>query len=552
MRNTGLFTALLLLCLGQAAHGQSVLDESVTLEYTGERLELVLKDITVAYGIRFAYSNEYVPADRFVDIYLVDVPLRQALDTLFVNTAIVYKSVGSTVILKEDKAKARELELLSSVTPVRPVPLQDQRMAEERLRLSTRLPDLGHTGHKELPGGDRFEEFDLEKYLIAALEAAEEEEEPAIEIPDDHELMQVSILPFLGTNAHRSHEVTNNFSLNVFWGANGGVDGVEVGGMVNSIAKDVKGVQIAGFGNAVGGGMTGTQVGGLFNANRGFTQGVQVAGLFNSTRHTDAVQIAGLFNLAAQDAAGAQVAGLFNAGAGKAGVQMAALFNTSGDTTRTQVSTLFNAAGHLRGSQISLLNMARNVEGFQLGLINVADTVSGFSLGLLNFVKRGYNRFELSSSEILHANAAFKFGTKGLYSILHAGSRWNKRRRTQGEQSQSGVFMSWGLGYGIGTVATFSERSHLNIETVAIHVNEMKKWTRELNLLTQLRLTIDRRLGKQTSFFAGPVGNLMVSKLQDQDTGNIGSSIVPYAFYDETRGDTNIKMWVGFQSGFRF
>ncbi len=550
MRNTGLFTALLLFCLGQAAHSQSVLDQPVTLEYAGEQLELVLKDMTTAYGIRFAYSNEYVPADRFVDVHLIRVPLRQALDTLFFNTAIVYKSVGSTVILKENKEKARELELLTSVTPVQPVPLQDERMARERLRLSTRLPDLGTRDYEQLPGGDRFQEFDLEKYLIAMLVA--EEAAPAVEIPDDHELMQVSILPFLGTNAHRSHEVTNNFSLNVFWGANGGVDGVEIGGLVNSITKDVKGVQIAGFGNAVGGGMTGTQVGGGFNTNRGFTQGVQVAGLFNSTRYTDAVQIAGLFNLAAQDAAGAQVAGLFNSGAGKAGVQVAALFNSSGDTTRTQISTLFNAAGHLHGSQISLLNMARHVEGFQLGLINVADTISGFSLGLLNFVKRGYNRFELSGSEILHANAAFKFGTKGLYSILHAGSRWDKRQQTLGEQSQSGVFMSWGLGYGIGTVATFSERSHLNIEAVAIHVNEMEKWTRKLNLLTQLRLTIDRRLGKRTSFFAGPVGNLMVSRLQDPETGNTGSSIAPYAFYDETRGTTNVKMWVGFQSGFRF
>ena len=74
----------------------------------------------------------------------------------------------------------------------------------------------------------------------------------------------------------------------------------------------------------------------------------------------------------------------------------------------------------------------------------------------------------------------------------------------------------------------------------------------ELNMLGQLRLTLDIRPGRNASFFLGPVGNILISKRINPETGEIGSSVAPYALYDETRGDTNIKAWVGFQAGVRF
>jgi len=523
----------------------------VTFEYEGERLESVLREIAYDYDLQFVYTRRYLPVDRQVYITVADTPLPTALDQIFENTLIVYEIVQSTIFLKDDPDKNQDLELLSSATTVKP--LWDEEMKRERIRLSSRFPTLSHPEFKELPGGDRLEEIDLDEYRLAQMIFEEPEEEAAPRERSDHALVQVQILPFLGTNAERSSTMTNNFSVNVFWGANGGVDGVEIGGLVNTVTNDVQGIQIAGLANTVGGSVSGTQVGGLFNVNEGRTHGMQLAGAFNFTRHTNAVQIGGLFNIATQDASGAQIAGVFNVGSGKAGVQAAALFNRSGDSTRTQLAGLFNSAGDISGSQFSALyNKAKTVKGFQLGLINVADTVEGASFGLLNFVKRGYNRIEVGGSRILYTNLGFKLGTRSFYNILHLGARWDQLERTVGETTRQGMYMSWGLGYGIGTVVTFSSRWHMNLEAVAVHVNEYEEWTDRLNLLSQLRLTIDKRTAGRASFFFGPTGNLMISKLRDPETGERGSSLPPYALINETRGDTNMQVWVGGYAGIRF
>jgi hypothetical protein len=159
---------------------------------------------------------------------------------------------------------------------------------------------------------------------------------------------------------------------------------------------------------------------------------------------------------------------------------------------------------------------------------------------------------ELAGGEGLHANLGLKLGTKSFYNILHVGGRWDQLQRSTGDRTSSGIFMSWGLGYGFGTAITFNSRWMMNIEAVAIHVNELERWTRPLNLLNQLRLTIDCRISERASIFAGPAGNVMVSKLQDPQTGVIGSTIAPHVLYDKTSGQTNVKMWVGVYGGVRF
>jgi len=46
--------------------------------------------------------------------------------------------------------------------------------------------------------------------------------------------------------------------------------------------------------------------------------------------------------------------------------------------------------------------------------------------------------------------------------------------------------------------------------------------------------------------------NIMFSKKFDEEALTYGSGIMPYSFYDKTRGQTNIKMWAGFGAGVRF
>jgi len=57
---------------------------------------------------------------------------------------------------------------------------------------------------------------------------------------------QLSVTPGLSTHGSLSPQVINNFSLNVFGGYNGGVNGVELGGLFNIDKKDVKYFQAGG------------------------------------------------------------------------------------------------------------------------------------------------------------------------------------------------------------------------------------------------------------------------------------------------------------------
>ncbi len=532
----------------------------VSLDYEEEKLGNVLADLSQRYQIRFTYSSYYVPVERSVTIFLTEIPLGEALDTLLVGTTVIFKPIGGQIVLKPDPEKAGELsqlDLLSDNSKLYPRPLQDDQMSRERFKLRQRIDLLEAGRPRELPGGDHFETLDLDKYRLEIEQLVEgwiEEPEIFAGHSQSRRMVQVSLLPYMGTNTHHSAEVVNNFSFNLFWGANGGVDGVEVGGLVNTIFNDVNGIQIAGLGNTVGGQVVGTQAAMLFNLAEGGVSGLQIAGLFNLAGNARAVQLAGLFNMN-KEFRGFQLAGLFNLSKGRAdGLQMATLFNASVDTAKTQIAGLFNTAGDVDKGQVSLLlNRGKHVRGLQLGLINVSDTISGVPLGLLNIVRKGYNRVEVAGSDILFANLALKLGARSFYNIFHVGGRWDKLNRQTGEQSQAGVYMSWGLGYGFGTAITFNSRWLMNIEALAVHINEYEQWTKKLNLLNQLRLTVDWKTAGRASLFAGPVANVMVSRLNDPDAGNYGSSLAPYTFYDQTSANgTNVKMWVGAYGGLRF
>jgi len=312
-----------------------------------------------------------------------------------------------------------------------------------------------------------------------------------------------------------------------------------VGGLLNSVRRDVRGVQVAGLGNMVGEDVTGTQVAGIFNRVGGTTTGVQVAGLLNDNRGNNfGVQVAGLYNYTHGDTAEVQIAGLFNYAEGR---------------VNTQLSPLFNQAGDVGWGQASLLNLGKRVGGFQLGIINFSDTIAGAPIGLLSIVRRGYNKMEISSGEYLWANLGFKFGGRRFYNIFHFGARWDDLNRVQPDgQTLNGVFMSWGLGYGFGIAPPLGRRVLLNIEAVAIHINELEAWTNQLNMLVQNRFTFDFQVGRHINLFAGPVINMMWSTLSDEQTGAKGSTLVPEPLLDRQHLDVNFKAWIGFQAGMRF
>jgi len=60
---------------------------------------------------------------------------------------------------------------------------------------------------------------------------------------------QFTFITPLGTNGIESENVTNNLSINLLAGYNGGLRGTEFGGFANILKGDMDGAQFAGFSN---------------------------------------------------------------------------------------------------------------------------------------------------------------------------------------------------------------------------------------------------------------------------------------------------------------
>lgn len=554
MKKLLLFTGLWLAGVGLNAQAPAVLASYRTVN---QSLGEVLKDLEQQFQVRFSYSPDFIPLERKVSVNAEKgAKLETIMDEICQQLPVSYRKVGNQIMLKPSRKK----DQLGQLSPVEPKVEQQSPIypadAAERERLSQRMQPIRSPESKVIngPGGDTYKVINIDLYHFPPPPAVTTEEEEVFR--GDRRLAQVSILPYVGTNLDRSDEITNNVSLNVLWGTNGGVDGLEVGGLYNEVINDVEGVQVAGLGSRVGGDVIGTQVGGIFNLSKGKVQGVQAAGLFNIAGETQAVQAAGLFNISHGDAAGIQASGLFNISQGKAeGLQVASLFNQSNGFTRSQVSCLFNKAGDVEGGQVSaLFNKAKRVDGFQVALVNVADTVNGVPVGLLNIVRNGYNRFELSSNDALFANAALKLGAYSFYNIFKAGMRWDMMEQPAGIGIGEELAYTWGLGYGIGTTRRLGPNLMINAEATCMHINEMESWTKEVNLLNQLSLTLGYNgTDRRTSFFAGPIAHLMVSRVADPETGELGSRVIdPSYTLAEGGKNTHLRFWVGVQGGIRF
>ena len=552
---------LMLSAMAWETMGQS-LTRAVSLHCEEKPLQEVLSELEQNYDLSFAYSSSFVPVHKRITYSRENVPLQSLLDELLEGSSLEVKEHKGYVVLKPDPALEAEQDKLDGgddPNGLDPEEIESLRKEREGLSDITPIPTPSYTrlpDYQTMPGGDRILTTDLNKYKREWVKADpdanpeflfEEEEEPRTTSE-----AQLTLIPMVGTNLTESGQMTNKLSINILWGINGGVDGVEVGGFVNTIRQDVKGVQVAGLANTVNGRVEGTQVAGLFNVTGEDVSGTQVSGLFNVAGRTTAAQVAGLFNVSSASSSGAQVSLGFNwSREGGQIVQTSALLNVSRGDARTQASILYNRAKDVSGSQIGLLfNRGRRVKGIQLGLINVADTIEGAPIGLLNFVKKGYNRVELEANEAFWVNTGFKFGARSFYNIFHLGIRWGDPVAPENPGAASPV--SWTLGYGIGTAFGMGSKWLMNLEGILQHVNEQESWTSDLNLLTRFRITADRKLGKHLSLFFGPNLSILASKRYDPETGTYHSVIPPYTLHQRTNERSTVSLWVGFGGGLRF
>ena len=122
---------------------------------------------------------------------------------------------------------------------------------------------------------------------------------------------QVTFVHPLGSNGIDAPKVVNNISFNLLYGVSGGLNGIEIGGLINMGCGDIKGFQFGGLGNSTTGWVNGFQAAGLYNVVMDSVTGAQFSGITNiNNRGVQGASLAGIANIIRGDTRGFVFAGL--------------------------------------------------------------------------------------------------------------------------------------------------------------------------------------------------------------------------------------------------
>ncbi len=402
--------------------------------------------------------------------------------------------------------------------------------------------------------------------------------------------VQASLFYPLGTSWKLSKFKTYNFSLNIFNGVTGGINGVEIGPISNITLGKFNGFQLGGV-NVVKGLFNGFQIGLITNVNLNTTKGFQLSGLWTHN-HGDftgfqfswfgnttwgnvyGVQLSHLWNhaqksmyghqfalgpnTARENAYGIQFSATMNYARLKhIGIQFAFLANYAKSSQGFQLGAinlapenagiqagLFNYTGTSNVFQGGLINIAHKSGTLQVGLVNYSGDSSVATIGLINIVKGGYNKLELWGGELQSFNISIKTGGRSVYSMLNFGvNPFNEN-----------IF--WTTGWGIGTHISIGKRFYVDVDnsTSLVHINEPISIGRgKMTFLNQSRFMAGFSLHKRVALFIGPIINMIVSDNNNLAHGKNGIELAPtFRTVYGKFGDFQFAIWPGIGGGIRF
>jgi hypothetical protein len=578
-----------------------ILERSASIRASNEKIPSVLNRIGQAAGFSFSYNSAIIDSNQEISIDATNQTVRSILNEIF-NGSMNYKEKGNYLILTraapapvknnivvviingyvQDESTGDKISNASVYDKLTLTSAVTDDFGYFKLKIEKKTDSISLSVSKKnyrdtlvsitAPSNqyltisinpikkDTFEiaaqtkSVDTVSIVKKEMLSFPYESEPNVQNISDtlHELVQVSFLPFLGTNGRLSGNIVNDYSINIFGGYSLGTREIELGFFFNLDRGDVSWLQLAGFANAVGGKVYGIQGAGFANVNGDETEAVQLAGFANTNLgNTRGVQVAGFANTNLGKMNGVQVAGFSNVNATRLpsqGVQVAGFGNVQiGDYVGSQFAGAANIATEkITGSQISVLfNHGKEVRGTQIGLINYADTLGGVPIGLISIVKKGYHKIELSADEVFYTNLAFRTGVKKFYSQLMAGLK-----PTQSiEPTDTSV---WTFGYGLGTSPRINRWLSIDIDLLSQHVNK-GSFTDELSSLNKLYVGLDFQLAKKFSIATGITLNGYLTRPSYTDYPQLFTDFKPNIFYDENVGtDINLKMWLGAKIALRF
>jgi hypothetical protein len=576
-----------------------ILERTVSVHVVNEKVPSVLNRIGQAGGFSFSYNSAIIDPDQNVSLDITNQTVRSVLNEIFrgsmnykvkSNYLILTKAViapvkNNTIVViingyVEDKATGEKISQASVYDKNSVTSAVTDQFGYFNLKLEKKTDSISLSVSKKnyrdtlvsitAPNNQyltiSIDPISADSILISAqtspadsmvVEKKEEmsfpyESEPNVQNISDtlYELVQVSFLPFLGTNGRLSGNIINDYSINFLGGYSLGTRQIELGFFFNLDRGDVSWLQIAGFGNIVGGKVYGIQAAGFANVNGANTEAVQLAGFVNTNRgDTRGVQLAGFANTNLGKMNGVQIAGFSNVtGQPSNGVQVAGVGNVQlGDYSGSQFAGLTNIATEkITGSQISaLFNYSRKVQGTQIGLINYADTLGGVPIGLLSIVKSGYHKIELSADEVFYTNLGFRSGVRKFHTMVMAGFK--------PQQSLDPADTSvWTFGYGLGTSPKLARWLYLDLDLSSQHVNK-GSFTDALSLLNKVYVGFDFQVAKKFSIATGVTFNGYLTSNAYTEYPTLFTGYQPKIVAERNfSNDTNLKMWWGAKIALRF
>ncbi|HOY49561.1 MAG TPA: hypothetical protein PK281_09185 [Flavobacteriales bacterium] len=373
---------------------------------------------------------------------------------------------------------------------------------------------------------------------------------------------QFSFVPPVSSNGMDNSKCRNQFSVNMLAGYAGAVNGLEIAGFANVLRKEMHGLQLAGFANITAGETEGIQLAGFCNVNQKKVDGIQVSGFSNVVSDSvQGVQIGGFCNVNSGSVSGFQQAGFANINGGKTdGFQCAGFVNSVSDsTTGFQIAGFVNqssqkmdgvqlagfmnvAQQELAGVQVSgFINTCRRLKGTQIGFINYADTLeSGTPFGFLSVIRKGgFQALEVGASETFPATFQWKTGSDVFYNIFNIGA-------------MPGNNFYWGYGYGFGSNLKKTGKFRINLDLLAMHVNNGEIWTDHVNLLNKAHLGFTWQAAKHFAISGGPTFNVLVVNNPDSELTVQQPTVAPWTVSDKMYNNTRVQMWPGAQLMIRF
>lgn len=351
---------------------------------------------------------------------------------------------------------------------------------------------------------------------------------------------QASFAYPLSTNGQNAPNIKNTISFNLIYGNNGGVNGFEIGGILNSNNSSVTGLQIGTVANITNGDSNGVAIAGAFNKVSNNASGVHISSIFNHfEKSKTGISLSGIMSLSNENSSGIAFSGVTNISkANFKGIQTSTVNITKGDNKGLQIG-LVNKTNKIDGLQIGFLNKTTKINGLQIGFVNIADDAdNGACLGLINLIKKNrYSAFELSFNEIGFIDATYKLGAHKLYTLFKLG----------GNYYNNSFALSQGLGLG-SRVYNLNKKS-IFIEASTSNFRRNFTSNNAYNILSKLSANMQYQICDNFSLQAGVSYNVFYL---DQNVNDFNLFYIPSTLTKNIKPDSATFSWLGVSFGIVF